>query len=154
MRTAATLSASGNLLAIARTLTQSVAVLQSSSSMTAAGLRYSPTTARLSASGSLTAGSSFTLAGGFVKLPSSGSLVANSSFTNLAAYAAMQATSSILAHAAKITSISQIVVKGRGFLIANGFVHGPAPTIASIDNSLILSMRKNMIGPPFIILGH
>jgi hypothetical protein len=81
-------------------------------------------------------------------------VIANVSFVNLAGYAALHASSSLIADAGQISSISGIVLAGSSALIANGFVHGPAPTVASRDHSLLLSMKKNMVGPPLIRLGH
>jgi hypothetical protein len=129
-------------------------VMPATSSLTAQGLRYSPTSAVLSATSSMLASSSFTLVGGFATLSASSAMIARASFQNLAAYAALHASSSLIADAGQISSISGIVLAGSSAFIANGFVHGPAPTVASQEHSLLLSMRKNMVGPPLIRLGH
>jgi hypothetical protein len=154
MRTAVTLSASGNVMALAGALMQASTVLSASSSMTSLGLRYSPSSSVLFASGSLLTSSSFTLVAGAAKLTSTSSLIASSSFQSLAAYAAAHADTSLIANAVQISSLSGIVLSSNSALVANGFVHGPVPTVASRDHSLILSMRKNIVGPPLIILGH
>jgi hypothetical protein len=154
MRTTATLTGSGDMVAQAASLMQASSVLSAASSLIAEGLRYSPTSASLSATSAMLAGSSFTRIAGVSALAASSVVIANVSFVNLAGYAALHASSSLIADAGQISSISGIVLAGSSAFIANGFVHGPAPTVASRDHSLLLSMKKNMVGPPLIRLGH